>query len=150
MIFKQITLLLLFTCAGCSQNSPIAPADPRSVFALRTECGKMGEAWLMRHPLEVANNVSYSAANIFYSSSANRCWIVVSYSNWHYSKYIGRGPRLWPVWANHDIRKDVTEEKQYLYDIQTGAKIMMCRTLDYSFGYDDDCRYIKKVEVSDL
>jgi len=63
--------------------------------------------------------------------------------------YAGESPRRWPSWAAHAITKEVTERKRTLYDIQTGADIMTCRTLDGD-GFDSDCAYIKKVEASDL
>lgn len=150
-MLKKAIILLVLACAGCSDDSHTASKpDPTAVFSLRTECGKMGEAWLMRHPLETGPTISHGAANVFYSSSANRCWIVVAYTNWHYSRYLSHSPRLWPHWASHDIWENVTEQKQYLYDAQTGARVMMCRVLDYKDGYDDDCRYIRKVDASDL
>lgn len=147
---KAIELLFLLTCAGCSDNSQTASKpDPTAVFSLRTECGKMGEAWLMRHPIRTPSYPESEEAKILYNSAVNRCWLIVTHLNYHYSLAVGMSPRVWPEWAVHQIRKDVTEENQTLYDIQTGARIMMCRLLDY-VGYGDDCRYIQKTEASDL
>jgi len=108
----------------------------------------MGEAWLMKHPLDKDVRSGSNEAKVLYSSSTNRCWIITTYWNWRYPMYV-ESPRRWPEWYANAIRKFATKRDRTLYDVQTGASVMTCRTLG-SDGYDDDCRYIRKVEASDL
>ncbi len=148
-IWRIYSLSIVVVLAGCSNPQSATKPTHAEIFALRTECGKMGESWLMKHPMKENIKNGPSDAKIFYSSSSNRCWIITTYWNFSYSMYVGQSPRLWPSWSAHDVRKEVTERKRTLYDIQTGADVMTCRTLDGS-GYDNDCHYIKNVEASDL
>lgn len=136
--------------SGCGSPAPASKASPSEIFALRTECGKMGEAWLMRHPLKTFA-VSYEdeKAKIFYNSESNRCWLISTRTNRKSSMYTGRSLFRWPEWASRYIEKEVKEESSVLYDVQTGADVMTCWRLDYR-SLAGDCDYIKKVEASDL
>ena len=150
MIKKMTFVIASMALSGCGASAPAPKASPSEIFGLRTECGKMGEAWLARHPVRKFSDYSKNEeAKIFYNSEINRCWIVVTYRNWQYHIVAGQSPRSWPAWAAHKIWKEVTEESQTLYDVQTGADVKSCRLVDYS-TYDDDCRYIRKAAESDL
>jgi hypothetical protein len=148
---KVVLAIAAVALSGCGAPAPKSSAA--ETFALRTECGKMGEAWLIKHPLRRFGTVTETEdAKVFYTSSANRCWIIVAYKNWSYSVEAGRGPRSWPSWAAHKIWKEVTEVTETLYDAQTGADIMSCRRIDYEAPpyKEADCRYIRSAAASDL
>jgi hypothetical protein len=108
-----------------------AAADPQltpEVVAGRTECAKLGAAWIKQHPLRASGEYMFSA-RFFYGSTTNQCWIVKS--------------------ENYGSHRD-----RHLIDAQTGAETMNCR--DHPFDSNDhgnpkrDCDYIEKVEDATL
>ena len=116
--------------AGCNASDPQPTAS--EIFALRAECGKMGEAWIKQHPLPEKGEDSLNSTGTFYSSKENRCWVIVSNSSG-----FGAGK----IFKQHET----------LYDAQTGAEVMTCYRENYepTASFESRCRYILKVTYDD-
>src|SRR5271165_4098539 len=111
-----------------------AAADPQltpDVVAQRTECGKLGAAWVQQHPLPESNRNEAFAASIFYGSKTNQCWIIKV-----------------RTWGDGDYRD------RHLIDAQTGIETMTCYDdpgkKPTNAKPKRDCDYIEKVEDATL
>jgi hypothetical protein len=107
-----------------------AAADPQpTASALRTECGKMGAAWIKQHPSPESEGMNASAARIFYGSKTKQCWLI-------------------KVELEGDVRV------RHLIDAQTGIETMTCfddsRHPETSHQPKRDCNYIDNVENVNL
>ena len=144
---RSFLTIITAALAGCNAPAPVQRPGAAEIFALRTECGKLGEAWLMRHPTARAAD---NTAKIYYASEPNRCWIITE--NTERTVIQPRsGSRSWPEWAA-DRRHTRYDTTNVLYDAQTGADTMTCRIMDFepNGSYREWCKYLKVVEGSDL
>ena len=92
-----------------------ATADPQptasEVFALRTECGKLGEAWVKKHPPEPwTEKVRQYTYKTIYDAKSNRCIVYLS---------------------EHEIpASEKSTDLQLLYDAQTNNVLGACKHVD--------------------
>jgi hypothetical protein len=112
-----------------------AAADPQpKASALRTECGKLGAAWIKQHPLPESEGMNVDADRIFYGSKTKQCWLIRS-----------------------DVELEGLEgdvRVRHLIDAQTGIETMTCfddsRHPQTSHEPKRDCNYIDNVENANL
>ena len=109
-----------------------AAADPQpKASALRTECGKLGAAWIKQHPLPESEGMNVDADRIFYGSKTKQCWLIKS-----------------------DVESEGDVRVRHLIDVQTGIETMTCfddsRHPQTSHEPKRDCNYIDNVENANL
>ena len=109
-----------------------AAADPQpKASALRTECGKLGAAWIKQHPLPESEGMNVDADRIFYGSKTKQCWLIKS-----------------------DVESEGNVRVRHLIDAQTGIETMTCfddsRHPQTSHEPKRDCNYIDNVENANL
>jgi len=111
---------------------PITPEAPEAL-AQGTECGKLGAAWVKKHPLPKSGDNDSHAVRIFYGSKTNQCWLIKS-----------------------DTRDEGLKRARHLIDAQTGIETMACFDSPENFSSIAshnpklDCDYIEKVENGNL
>jgi hypothetical protein len=118
--------------AAADPKKPQQPSPPLTpeIVAQRTECGKLGAAWLKQHPLVEKNSYRTSSFRAFYGSKTNQCWLIKV-----------------ELWGG-------SWRERHLIDAQTGAETMTCidrpAASKNDAGPKRDCDYIEKVEDATL
>ena len=135
-----VGVVALASGAAADPYDPPQPITPEALvpitpeaLAQRTECVKLGAAWVKQHPLPKSGDNDSYAVRIFHGSKTNQCWLIKS-----------------------DTHNEGLKRARHLIDAQTGIETMAC--FDSPENYSSvsshnpklDCDYIEKVENGNL